>query len=77
MTIYEIKRRVADTAPYFFSHSAMRLAHQTLRDFSVCKCVDGRYRISAPRYYRDDGRLKQVGMTIRYFNPANNTLERD
>ena len=38
------------------------------KDFKVYKQDDGRFKIVAPRPH---------GQTIRYFNPINNTLERD
>ncbi len=72
MTIYEIKERTKETAPYFFSRDTMRFFHQTLRSYSVTKQSDGRYRVAADM--RDSsGRL--MGVTERFFNPANNELE--
>lgn len=73
MTIYEIKERTRETSPYFFTRDTMRFFHQTLRSYSVTKQADGRYRIAADM--RDSsGRL--MGVTERFFNPANNELER-
>lgn len=70
MTIYEIKEATKETAPYFFSPDTMRFFGQTMKCFSVEKCEDGRYKISAPA---KNGNLK--GTTVRYFNPVNNNLE--
>lgn len=71
MNIYEIQRRTEKTAPYFFSKSTMRFFRQTMSGFKVEK-VGERWRIS--QKMRDhEGR--QVGMTVRYFNPVNNELE--
>ena len=70
MTIYEIKRRTHETAPYFFSRGNMRFFGQTLKDFSVRKMKDGRYRISAP--IRDNGEV--IGYTVRIFDPKTNRL---
>lgn len=66
MTIYEIKRRTADTSPYFFCPETLRFFRQTMRSFKVRKQPDGRYRISAPMPH---------GQTVRFFNPENNELE--
>jgi hypothetical protein len=68
MTIYEIKRRSAETSPYFFSKITMRFFGQTLKDFRVYKEPDGRYRITAQGLYGTK--------TVRYFNPVTNELER-
>ncbi len=66
MTIYEIKRRTKETAPFFFSRKTMKFFEQTLKDFKVKKMADGRYRILADSW---------GGTTLRYFNPKNNELE--
>lgn len=71
MTIHEIKRRTAQTSPYYFSRKTMKFFGQTLKSFSVRKQPDGRYLISAPML--DNGR--KVGTSERYFNPINNELE--
>jgi hypothetical protein len=71
MTIYEIKSRTQETAPYFFSRDTLRFFGQIMKSFSVRKQPDGRYKISAPMH---DGQ-RQVGTTVRYFNPQNNELE--
>ena len=71
MTIYEIKRRVQETSPYFFNTKSLKFFGQTLRSFSVHKAGE-RFYISAPT--RDSsGRI--VGRTERFFNPATNELE--
>jgi hypothetical protein len=70
MTIYEIKHRTTENYPYFFDRKTMRFFGQTLRDFSVQKLPDGRYRITAP--IRLDGRI--VGTTERIFDPETNEL---
>lgn len=73
MNIYEIKERSAKTSPYFFSRDSLKFFGQTMKSFSVQKCADGRYQISAPMRDRDG---RNMGTTIRYFNPINNELER-
>mgnify|MGYP003153140969 CR=1 FL=1 len=67
MTIYQIKEKTKETAPYFFSADTMRFFDQKLSDFKVEKQSDNRYKISAKSF----GGNK----TIRYFNPKNNELE--
>ena len=72
MTIYEIKRRTAETSPYFFNRDTMRFFGQTLRDFRVYKQDDGKYLIIA-----DSGKnWKGHHQTKRLFNPETNELER-
>lgn len=66
MTISQIKKLTAETAPHYFSKDTMRFFKQKMSDFSVSKCEDGRYRIQAPTTY---------GESVRYFNPVNNELE--
>ena len=73
MTIYQIKERTLKTSPYFFTRDTLRFFHQTMRMFSVRKQADGRYRITAPMR---DSNGRHMGETVRYFNPANNELER-
>jgi hypothetical protein len=73
MTIYEIKRRTADTSPHFFDRAALKFFGQTLKSFKVFRIADGRTRIMAPILI--DGR--RAGETIRFFNPINNKLERE
>lgn len=74
MTIYEIKRLTAATSPCFFTRSTLAFFGQRMRDFTVTKQSDGRYEISA--LMKDSDRVVR-GWTIRYFNPANNELERE
>jgi len=66
MTIGQIKKLTAETAPYYFSKDTMRFFKQRMSDFKVSKCEDGRYQIQAPSNY---------GTSVRYFNPGNNELE--
>lgn len=73
MTIYDIKKRTKETAPYFFSKDTLKFFGQTMESFSVEKQPDGRYRISAPSGPNWDGHF----LTERYFNPVNNELERE
>ena len=73
MTIYEIKERTKKTAPYFFSKDSMKFFGQTMKSFAVEKQFDGRYRISAPSGDNWSGHY----LTVRYFNPINNELERE
>jgi hypothetical protein len=72
MTIHQIKQATALTAPEYFTRRTMRFFGQTLRDFSVKKQPDGRYIISAPMRDRSG---RNVGESVRYFNPENQTLE--
>jgi hypothetical protein len=72
MTISEIKKATLETAPYFFSKETMRFFGQRMSSFSVKKQPDGRVRISAPMFDRSG---KNMGETIRFFNPVNNQLE--
>jgi hypothetical protein len=74
-TIYDIKRLTEDTSPHFFTRKTMKFWGQTLKDFSVQKMDDGRYRISAP--YRDVHGKFTNKYTERYFNPKTNELERE
>ena len=71
MTIYEIKERTKETAPYFFTRNNMKFAGQTLKMFKVTKRKDGRFDLTAPRFHNE----KQIGITYRIFNPENNKLE--
>jgi hypothetical protein len=72
MTIYEIKRRTVETAPYFFSRDTMRFFGQTLRSFHVWKQPDGKYLITAQSGSNWPGKHT----TRRLFNPETNELER-
>jgi hypothetical protein len=72
MTIYQIKHATRNTAPEYFTRKTMRFFGQTLKDFSVRKQPDGRFRIAAPmRNYEG----KKIGVSVRFFNPENNKLE--
>ena len=73
MTIYDIKDRTRESAPYFFSRNTLKFFHQTMRSFHVKKQSDGRYYIHAPML-NFEGMV--VGKTERYFNPVTNELER-
>jgi len=73
MTIYEIKRRTAETSPYFFTPKTMKFFGQTMRSFSIRKQEDGRYLISAPMIDSTTGR--KMGETKRFFNPETNELQ--
>jgi hypothetical protein len=74
MTIYEIKEKTQQTAPYFFSRDTLKFFGQTMSSFRVKKQSDGRIMIFAPMRDRQG---KKVGETIRYFNPITNELERE
>jgi len=74
MTIYDIKRETAETAPYFFTTKSMRFFGQTMKSFRVQKQADGRTKISAPMIDRTTGR--NMGQTVRYFNPVTKELDR-
>ncbi len=71
MTIYEIKERTRETAPYFFTRGTMRFFRQTMRSFSVTKQGD-KYLIRAKMR---DHTGKCVGWTERLFNTETNELE--
>jgi len=71
MTIYDIKYRTQETSPYFFSRNTLKFFGQTMKSFKVYKQYDGRFMLCAPF-----GPSKPKGETMRYFNPANNELER-
>lgn len=72
MTISEIKNRTLISSPYFFDAKTLRFFGQTMGKFRIKKQLDGRYYIYCPMI---DKSGKKVGMTERYFNPVNNTLE--
>ena len=67
LTIYDIKYKTMETAPYFFSRDSMRFFRQTLRDFHVNKLPDGKYLIWA--------RSHGGNVTQRIFDPADNSLK--
>ena len=71
MTIYEIKEKTRETAPYFFSRSSMRFFGQTLKDFKVYKQKDGKYLIIAS----SGSNWQEKHQTKRLFNPITNELE--
>lgn len=73
LTIYDIKYRTQETAPYFFVPKTLKFFGQTMRSFSVKKQADGRYYISAPMIDRFTGR--NMGKTERWFNPITNELQ--
>ena len=75
MTIYEIKQRTQETAPYFFTRQTLKFFGQTMKDFRVYKQLDGRYMLTAPIKDRTTGKTR--GETIRYFNPLTNKLEHE
>lgn len=72
MTIYEIKRRTEETAPYFFTRKTMKFFNQTLKGYSVNKTECNRYFITCAMR---DNNGQHMGTTERYFNPVNNKLE--
>ena len=74
ITIYDIKRLTAETAPYFFDKKTMRFFGQTMAGFKMKKQPDGRIKISQVMHAAP-GEPKPI--TVRYFNPINNELERE
>lgn len=78
LTIYNIKTLTSETNPHYFDRATLRFFGQTMRMFRVQRQDDGRYRIAAPSYWKDDnGRPKYMGESIRYYNPVTNELERE
>ena len=81
MTIYEIKRRLEDTAPQYFSRESMKFFGQTMKDFRVYKQKDGKFLMVAPIRERTRFSGSEIwattGQTRRVFNPATNKLERE
>jgi len=81
MTIYEIKRRIEDSAPHYFSRQTMKFFGQTMKDFRVYKQKDGKFLIVAPirqkTRFSGSGIWATIGETRRLFNPETNRLERD
>ena len=71
MTMYEIKQRTQETAPYFFSKQTMKFFGQTLKDFRVYKQKDGKYLVIA----ESGGNWQYKHYTKRLFNPETNELE--
>lgn len=73
LSIYDIKRLTKETSPYFFTRDTLKFFHQTMKSFSVIRYFSsGVYCITAPM---KDHSGKQVGMTIRYFNPITKKLQ--
>ena len=81
MTIYEIKRRLEDTAPQYFSRASMKFFGQTMKDFRVYKQKDGKFLMVAPIRERTRFSGSEIwattGQTRRVFNPETNKLERE
>ena len=81
MTIYEIKRRLEETTPQYFSRETMKFFGQTMKDFRVYKQKDGRFLITAPIRSRCRTFGSEVwaitGQTRKIFNPETNRLERE
>ncbi len=81
MTIYEIKRRLEDTAPQYFSRESMKFFGQTMKDFRVYKQKDGKFLMVAPIRERTRFSGSEIwattGQTRRIFNPTTNRLERE
>lgn len=81
MTIYEIKRRLEDTAPQYFSRETMKFFGQTMKDFRVYKQEDGKFLMVAPIRERTRFSGSEIwattGQTRRVFNPETNKLERE
>ena len=71
MTIYEIKEKTKETAPFFFSRGNMKFAGQTLKDFKVYKQKDGKFLIVA----QSGSNWDNTHYTKRLFNPLTNELE--
>ena len=71
MTIYEIKRRTEETAPYFFARGTMKFFEQTLKDYRVYKVDSKNYLITAPMRMRGE----VIGHTRRLFNTDTNKLQ--
>ncbi len=76
MTIYDVKRETASTAPRFFDRQTLRFFGQTMKSFTVSKAggeYTGKYWVRAAMYNRE---RKQVGITERLYNPQTKELER-
>jgi hypothetical protein len=68
-SIYEIKRRTIDTAPYFFSRQTLKFWGQTMKSFKV-------YKTDVPHLFLIEGAKGRAPFkTRRIFNDLNNTLE--
>lgn len=81
MTIYEIKRRLEETTPHYFSRETMKFFGQTMKDFRVYKQKDGKFLMVAPIRQRTRFSGSEIwattGQTRRIFNPETNKLERE
>ena len=79
LTIYDIKY-LATNAGHYFDRKTLQFFGQTLKDFSVKKCDDGRYFFSAPIRIGRGGPLAIVGGVIQhsemFFDPTTNRIER-
>ncbi len=77
MNIEDIKNATKDTEPYYFSEKNLALWGQTLAEFTVTPCADGRYRIAAPIRNPQTiyGHPCPFTETVRYFNPSTNRLD--
>lgn len=81
MTIYDIKNKLMDSAPEFFSRETLKFFGQTMKDFRVFKQKDGKFLLVAPimgkTRFSSSGIYCKVGETRRVFNPETNKLERE
>ena len=81
MTIYEIKTRLEETAPKYFSRETMKFFGQTMKDFRVYKQEDGKFLLTAPIRQRTRFSGSEIwatiGQTRKIFNPETNRLERE
>jgi len=81
MTIYEIKTRLEETAPKYFSRETMKFFGQTMKDFRVYKQKDGKFLLTAPIRQRTRFSGSEIwatiGQTRKIFNPETNRLERE
>jgi hypothetical protein len=72
MTIHEIKRRTADSAPNFFEPNTLQFFGQTLNDFKIRKLDNTHFYLEAP-IRNHNGRT--IGKTKRIFNTETDSLE--
>ena len=81
MTIYEIKTRLEETAPKYFSRETMKFFGQTMKDFRVYKQENGKFLLTAPIRQRTRFSGSEIwatiGQTRKIFNPETNRLERE
>lgn len=70
LTISDIKYLTESKESHFFSRSSMRFFGQTMRDFSVTRWGNDKFKIFAPWGKGISGK------TERIFNPFTNELER-